>query len=294
MLTVMNAIRTRQVRANGLTFTIDEAGDGDDVALFLHGFPEARQSWRRQLPFMADLGWRAVAPDMRGYGQSERPSGREAYGLDHLTDDVGALFDVLGARRRLLIGHDWGALVAWTTAIERVRPLDGLIIMNVPHPAVFARYLRRTPSQLLKSWYVFFFQIPGLPEWLIRANGAKLVELAFTRGVADPSVFSPEDLKVYRDNAMAPGAMTAMVNYYRANAARLGSADKTLTQKIEVPTLLVWGEKDSFLDVALTEGYGPYVADFTLKRVPGASHWVQQEAADAVNRLMAEWMGAKL
>ena len=292
MLALMNAISTRTVRANGLTFTLDEAGDGDDVALFLHGFPESRRSWRRQLPFLADLGWRAVAPDLRGYGQSDRPTGRAAYTLEHLTDDVGALFDVLGARRRLLIGHDWGAVVAWTSAIERVRPLGGLIIMNVPHPAVYAAHLRRSPSQLAKSWYVFFFQIPGLPEWLTTANGARLVERAFTRGVADPSIFSAEDLQVYRDNARQPGAMTAMINYYRANAPRLGGADKTLTRKIETPTLMIWGENDAFLDVGLTEGYGPYVSDFTLKRLPGVSHWVQQEAADVVNRQMAEWMKA--
>jgi len=290
----MTDIRTRTIRANGLSFTIDEAGQGDDVALFLHGFPESRRSWRRQLGFLADLGWRAVAPDMRGYGQSDRPSGRDAYGLDHLTADVGAMFDALGARRRLLIGHDWGALVAWAAAIERTRPLDGLIVMNVPHPAVFARHIRRSPSQWAKSWYVFFFQLPGLPEWMTTARGARLVERAFTQGVADSRVFSPEDLKVYRDNAMAPGAMTAMINYYRANTARLGAADRTLTRRIETPTLMIWGEADAFLDVALTEGYGPYVADFTLRRLPGVSHWVQQEAADEVNRLMATWLEAKV
>ena len=290
----MTDIRTRQIRANGLTFTLDEAGEGDDVALFLHGFPESRRSWRRQLPFMADLGWRAVAVDMRGYGQSDRPSGKAAYTLDKLTADVGALFDVLGARRRLLVGHDWGAVVAWAAAIEQVRPLDGLIIMNVPHPAVFARHLRRTPSQLLKSWYVFFFQLPGLPELMTTTNGARVVERAFTQGVADPSIFSPEDLKVYRDNALTPGAMTAMINYYRANAAYLGGADRTMTRRIETPTLMIWGEKDAFLDVGLTEGYGPYVSDFTLHRLPGVSHWVQQEAAADVNRLMAAWLGDRL
>jgi pimeloyl-ACP methyl ester carboxylesterase len=289
----MTDLKTRQVRANGLTFTLDEAGDGDDVALFLHGFPESRRSWRRQLPALAALGWRAVAVDMRGYGQSERPKGRASYGLEHLTADVGALFDVLGARRRLLIGHDWGALVAWAAAIEQVRPLDGLIVMNVPHPAIYARHIRRSPAQLLKSWYVFFFQAPWLPEALTTARGARLVELAFTRGVADPSIFSAEDLQVYRDNAMAPGAMTAMINYYRANAATLGAADRTMTQLIETPTLMIWGEQDAFLGVELTEGYGPYVADFTLNRLPGVSHWVQQETADEVNRRMADWMKAK-
>ncbi len=289
----MSDIRTRQIKANGLTFTLDEAGEGDDVALLLHGFPESRRSWRRQLPALAALGWRAVAVDMRGYGQSERPEGRAAYGLEHLTADVGALFDGLGARRRLLIGHDWGALVAWVAAIERVRPLDGLIVMNVPHPAVYARHIRRSPAQLLKSWYVFFFQLPGLPEALTTARGAGLVEQAFTRGVADPSIFSAEDLKVYRENALAPGAMTAMINYYRANATTLGGADRTLTRMIDTPTLMIWGEQDAFLGVELTEGYGPYVSDFTLNRLPGVSHWVQQEAAEAVNSRMTAWMKTK-
>jgi pimeloyl-ACP methyl ester carboxylesterase len=289
----MTDIRTRQIEANGLTFTIDEAGEGDDVALFLHGFPESRRSWRRQLPFVAELGWRAAAPDTRGYGQSSRPAGRAAYRLDNLTADVGALFDALGARRRILIGHDWGGVIAWAAAIQRVRPLNGLVIMNAPHPAVYARLVHRSLKQMMRSWYVLYFQLPWLPELAATAGGARAIERAFVGTAANPDAFSAEDLRAYRDNARQPGAMTAMINYYRANAVALNVADRTLARCIETPTLLVWGEKDPFLGAELTEMNGPYVDDLTVRRLPGVSHWVQQEAAEEVNAALGAWMAAK-
>jgi epoxide hydrolase 4 len=286
-------IRTRQIEANGLTFTIDEAGEGDAVALLLHGFPESRRSWREQLPALAALGWRAVAPDLRGYGGSSRPVGREAYAIDHLTADVAALFDALGARRRLLIAHDWGAIVAWVFAIERVRPLDGLVIMNAPHPAVYLDHVRRSPGQWLKSWYVLFFQLPWLPEKLLSADRARIVGRSFSQTATDASCFPGELIDHYRDNAAAPGAMTAMINYYRANAVGLGRWGPGRVPRIETPTLMVWGEQDPFLGLALTQGYGPYVADMTLVRLAGVSHWVQQEAAERVNAILGGWLGER-
>ncbi|HEX4179569.1 MAG TPA: alpha/beta hydrolase [Caulobacteraceae bacterium] len=289
----MTEIHTRQIDANGLSFTIDEAGHGDAVALCLHGFPESRRSWREQLPALAALGWRAVAPDLRGYGGSSRPAERAAYALDHLTADVSALFDALGARRRLLIAHDWGAIVAWVFAIERGRPLDGLVIMNAPHPAVYLDHVRRSPSQWLKSWYVLFFQLPWLPETLLSADRARIVGRSFSQTAADAASFPEEIIDHYRDNAAAPGAMTAMINYYRANATGLGRWGPGRVPRIETPTLMVWGERDPFLGVALTQGYRPYVADMTLVRLAGVSHWVQQEAADRVNAILRAWLGER-
>jgi pimeloyl-ACP methyl ester carboxylesterase len=286
----MSDIRTHQIKANGLSFTVDEAGEGDSVALFLHGFPESRRSWRAQLPLLADLGWRAVAPDLRGYGGSSRPTERAAYAIEHLVEDVAALFDALGARRRLLIAHDWGAIIAWVFAIERARPLDGLIIMNVPHPAVYLDHIRRSPGQWLKSWYVLFFQIPWLPEAMLTADRARTVGRSFSQTAIDPSCFDDEILDHYRDNAAAPGAMTAMINYYRANATQLGRWGPGRAPRIETQALMVWGEQDPFLSLALTQGYGPYVADLTLVRLPGVSHWVQQEAADRVNAALHAWL----
>ena len=153
-------ITTRHVAANGLTFAIDEAGVGPDIALCLHGFPESRFSWRHQLEPLAAMGWHAVAPDLRGYGDSSRPKGREAYRIGRLVADAAALFDAFGARRRLLIAHDWGAAIAWAFAIRNVRPLDGLVIMNVPHPAIFRAVLKRSWAQRGRSWYMLFFQLP--------------------------------------------------------------------------------------------------------------------------------------
>jgi pimeloyl-ACP methyl ester carboxylesterase len=289
----MSEIRTRQIAANGQSFTIDEAGEGDAVALLLHGFPESRRSWRNQLPMLAGLGWRAVAPDMRGYGGSSRPKGRDAYRIEHLIEDAAALFDALGAKRRLLIAHDWGAVIAWAFAIEQARALDGLIIMNVPHPAVFQQHLKRAPSQWAKSWYILFFQLPWLPETMLTAMRARAIGRSFSQTAVDPTAFTPQLLDHYRDNAVQPGAMTAMINYYRANVSTLSRWDADHARRIDTPTLMVWGEQDPFLDVGLTEGYGPLVSDFTLRRFPDVAHWVQQEAPDRVNQAVADWLAGK-
>ncbi|MDR3463749.1 MAG: alpha/beta fold hydrolase [Beijerinckiaceae bacterium] len=287
----MPEITTRTVQANGLTFTVDEAGEGPDIALFLHGFPESRFSWRHQLAPVAELGWHVVAPDLRGYGESSRPLGVAAYRLEHLLDDVAALFDAYGARRRLLIAHDWGALIAWTFAIERRRALDGLVIMNVPHPSIFRAVLRRSWAQKKRSWYVLFFQLPWLPEAMLTAKRARAVAGAFRGMAVDKSAFPKEVLDHYRANALRPGAMTAMLNYYRANARRL-LRDGGPVPVIEVPTLMIWGEEDQALGLELTEGYTPYVADFTLERLPRVSHWVQQEAPAQVNAKLVAWLKA--
>lgn len=277
------------LKANGLDFACDVAGEGPDVALCLHGFPESRFSWRYQLPVLAEAGWRAVAPDLRGYGGSSRPSGKAAYHIDHLVADVAGMFEALGARRKLLVAHDWGAAIAWVVAMRRAVPLDGLIIMNVPHPTVFAELIAHYWPQRRKSWYVAFFQIPWLPEFLLRQRRADGIANAFLNMAVDKAMFPPEVLEVYRENALQPGALTAMINYYRANLGLLGE----VAPQIIVPTLMLWGEEDKALDLKLTENYGRHVRDFTLQRFPNVSHWVQQEAPDAVNAAMLAWLREK-
>lgn len=281
---------TRHVTANGLRFAIDEAGEGDAVALCLHGFPESRFSWRYQLPVLAAQGWRAVAPDLRGYGGSDRPRGSDAYQIDRLVDDVAGLFDALGAKRRLLVAHDWGALIAWVFAMRRARRLEGLVIMNVPHPKVFRDVIRRSAAQRRKSWYVAFFQLPLLPEAMLRAGRGRGVARAFTGMAVDKSAFPPAVTDVYRRNALQPGALTAMINYYRANTRILRAEP---VRVIDTPTLMIWGEEDSALGLELTEGYDDLVRDFRLVRLPGVSHWVQQEAPDRVNAALVTWMADK-
>jgi pimeloyl-ACP methyl ester carboxylesterase len=283
------AIETATLEANGLRFAVDTAGQGDTVALMLHGFPEARQSWHRQIPFLAELGWRVVAPDLRGYGGTSRPEGKAAYSIEHLTDDVAALFARLGGKRRILIGHDWGGVIAWQTALRGKVHLDGLIILNAPHPDAFARELARGWVQRRRSWYVAFFQLPWLPEWLLTRKGAApLVKMFRSHSHKIP----PEQLEIYRRNILQPGAATAMLNYYRANFSGLAGGAGS-NPVITVPTLMIWGKDDLALDIALTEGNEQFVEDFTLHKLPRAAHWVQQDAPDEVNATIAEWARGK-
>ena len=283
------AIRTAMVDANGLTFEVDQCGDGGRFALLLHGFPESKFSWRYQMPLLASLGYTAWAPNMRGYGKSSRPQGIAAYHIDSLVADAAALIDAAGAKETLLIAHDWGAIVAWQLAIRKTRPLSRLIIMNVPHPACLARELR-TWKQLRKSWYVFFFQIPWLPERILTTKSAEAVQRAFSDMAVDKSRFPVAVTDEYRRNALEPGAMTAMINYYRA-AMRAGEA--AMNPKpgaVDTPTLLIWGEEDTALDKATTLGTDAYVKNLTLRYLPGVSHWVQQEAPEKVNAMIAAWL----
>jgi pimeloyl-ACP methyl ester carboxylesterase len=278
------------IKANGQLFALSEAGEGDRVALLLHGFPESRHCWRHQLPAIAALGWRAVAVDMRGYGQSSRPKGRASYRIERLVEDVAALFDALGARQRLLIGHDWGGMVAWATAIRRVCSLDGLIVLNAPHPAVYADVIRRSWRQRLRSWYVLFFALPWLPEKALTAHHAREVEAALTRTASRPDVFPAPTLAQYRDNAAQPGAMTAMLNYYRAN---LDATWMAAGPGVDTPTLLLWGDQDHALGVELVPGTAGHVPDLTTRILPGVSHWVQEEAPDQVNAAIGDWLKSR-
>ena len=279
-------IETRTLSANGLAFTADCAGEGETVALLLHGFPESRASWRAQLPALAGLGWRVVAPDLRGYGDSSRPRGNTAYRIERLAEDVAALFDALGAKRRILIGHDWGGVIAWHAALTGP-PLDGLVILNAPHPARFRRALQ-TWDQRRRSWYIAFFLLPWLPEWLLTRDDGR----ALARGLKRQCPTMPDAaLETLRRNIVAPGAATAMLAYYRANALRL-NRDPPHPVPIACPTLLLWGEDDPYLGPALAEGNEAFVQDLTVRRLPGVSHWTQQDAPAEVNRLVAEWARA--
>jgi len=286
------AIHERRVDANGLRFRVLEAGDGDRLALCLHGFPELAYSWRNQLPVLAELGYRAWAPDLRGYGGSDRPASRESYAIERLMDDVAGLIDASGARETLLVAHDWGGVIAWLFAMRRIRPLRRLVVMNLPHPACYENALRRGGRQWLRSWYVLFFQIPWLPERIFAARHARLVGQAFYDMAVNKRNFPDEVLEVYRRAALSPGALTAMINYYRAAFSGGGARRQRNLgyPKIDVPTLVIWGEQDSALDVSTLEGTAEYVANLTLHRLPNASHWVQQDAPEEVNALLRQWL----
>jgi len=287
------AIETIQVEANGLRFAVDRCGSGSLLALCLHGFPESRFSWRYQLPMLAELGFTAWAPDLRGYGDSDRPQGVAAYAMQNLLADVAALID---AARRMgvqgpvtLIGHDWGGAIAWMFVLLRPRPIARFIVMNLPHPLRFAEGLR-TLRQLRRSWYLFFFQLPWLPERVLAANQAAAIAGMFRGMAVDKSRFPRAVLEVYCKNALRPGALTAMLNYYRAMFRHSQRSKPALRKFLEVPTLMIWGERDSALGIELTYGTEALVQDFSLHYLPGVSHWVQQEAPEAVNAIMIEWL----
>lgn len=285
-------MQTRFVEANGFRFAVDEAGEGAHLALCLHGFPESRFSWRFQLPLLAEMGYRAWAPDLRGYGETEpKPRAVKDYLIDRLMEDVGALIDASGAKTVTLLGHDWGAGLAWTFAANRVRPLERLVIMNVPHPAVMSAQLRTNASQRKKSWYMAFFQLPGVPELMLTARGGQAIRRAFFDMAIDKTNFTPDALDRYARDARRPGAIRGMVNWYRA-AFRLQGKLAGPWDVIETPTLIVWGEEDAALGVELLEGTEAYVRDLTIRRLPGVSHWVQQEAPQQVNPILREWLTA--
>ena len=295
-----SGIDIRWVEANGLTFEVAEAvpetvpdtvpdtGAGDHLALCLHGFPELHYSWRNQIPELVAKGYRVWAPNMRGYGGTSRPGDVRDYALDHLTQDVAALIDASGAKKVTLIAHDWGAIVAWMFAILKLRPLERLVIMNVPHPGPARRELKKW-RQIRKSWYIYFFQLPRLPEKLLGRGDGKAIGRLFAKTSSNPERFGPEVQAVYNAAAARPGAIRAMVNYYRALLRHADAVDPG-DYRVEIPTLMVWGEDDVAIDIHCTEGTEAWVPDLTLKRLPGVSHWVQQDAPDKVNAILREWL----
>jgi epoxide hydrolase 4 len=300
-----SGISTRFVEANGQRFEMAECGptyseasadkNGDKLAILLHGFPELNFSWRHQMPMLAEKGWRVWAPNMRGYGASSKPEGIAAYRLDTLIADVAAMIDLAKAeapaRDVMLVAHDWGALVAWHFAIKKLRPIDRLVIMNVPHPKCAEREIRKW-RQLRKSWYIFFFQLARLPERVLLRNNAEPIRRIFMKSATNKQLFPRKEMDLYAHAAQRSGAITAMVNYYRAliktpDARNVGDA------MVDQDTLVIWGENDFALDIRLLDGMEQWVPRLTLHRLPGISHWVQQDAPDDVNRLLGEWLDAK-
>ncbi|HEX6041150.1 alpha/beta hydrolase [Longimicrobium sp.] len=264
-----------------------EAGEGPPV-LLLHGFPEFWYEWRHQLAALAGMGYRAVAPDLRGYNLSEKPEGVEAYRIEKLVDDVRGLIRHLGVERAHVVGHDWGGVVAWWLAMIAPEQIDRLVIINAPHPQAFRRELM-TPDQMLRSWYAAAFQVPLLPEAAFRANDFALLGRIFRASSVRPGAFSDEDIRRYREAAARPGAITAMINYYRAAARYPGPPARAIT----TPTLLIWGEQDQALSIRLTEGLDEWVPGIRIERVPGVSHWVPAEAPDRVNELLAGFLSPR-
>ncbi len=305
------ALEHRSIETNGIRLHCALDGDGPLVVL-LHGFPECWYSWRHQIPALARR-FRVVAPDMRGYNLSDKPPGVTSYALSELTADVFGLIHALGEREAVIVGHDWGGGVAWNVAMEHPAATRRLATLNCPHPAVFSQHLRSNPIQLARSWYMFFFQVPWLPETLLGLNDAWAIANAVRQSAVRREAITDEDLAVLRAAASQPGALEAAINYYRAvfrgpemtaswpvwlrrffygdapqPPARLRIED---WPKITTPTLVIWGEDDVALVKELTLGLEELVTGpLTRRFVPNCGHWVHQEQPDLVNGFLLEFL----
>jgi pimeloyl-ACP methyl ester carboxylesterase len=272
------------VETNGLRLHVVQCGPANGpLVLLLHGFPEFWYGWRRQIPALAAAGYRVWAPDQRGYNLSDKPRGVRAYQVRELVADVIGLLDAAGQPRARVVGHDWGGIVAWHLAMQHPERLAQAVILNVPHPVVFGRTLRRSGRQRRKSWYAFFFQLPWLPERLVRARNWWAARRSLT-GSSRRGTFSPDDLGHYQAAWSRPGAMRSMINWYRA-AARFGR-QSIREGRVTVPLQLIWGRRDAFLEARMAEESLKHCDQGWLTYFDKATHWVQHEEAARVNELL--------
>ncbi|MYZ48538.1 alpha/beta fold hydrolase [Propylenella binzhouense] len=272
---------------DGVSLAVTVAGPSDGpLVVLLHGFPEGAYGWRRQVDPLAEAGFRVAVPDQRGYGDSGKPEEVAAYGMSRLAADAAAVADHLGAAEFDLVGHDWGGVVAWWAAARYRERVRRLVILNAPHPVAMPRYARRHRSQLVRSWYVAFFQLPVLPEWALSRGDFALLASALRRS-APRGLFGTADMEAYREAWRRPGSLRGMVNWYRAvRGFRARSAEARIPQ----PTLVLWGERDVFLEPGLAEASAGLADKAVVLRYPQAGHWLQHEAAEAVNAAILQFL----
>jgi pimeloyl-ACP methyl ester carboxylesterase len=298
-MTVTGELEHRHVDVGGVRLHVVEAGSGPLVVL-LHGFPEFWYSWRHQIPALADAGFRVAAPDMRGYNLSDKPRGLAAYSGEALAGDVRGLIEGLGEERAHVVGHDWGGQVAWETAMRHPDRVERLAILNVPHPVRMLEGMR-TLRQLRRSWYIFFFQLPLVPEAALRAGDFAAPRRVLRRDPVSPAAFGDEDIERFVEAWSQPGALTAMLAYYRAAVRSpaairgvLGRGDGASgVRVVEAPTLVIWGECDTALGSELAEPPRRWVPNLVgVERLPDASHWLQNDAPERVNRLLVDFLAS--
>jgi pimeloyl-ACP methyl ester carboxylesterase len=272
------------INSNGIRLHYVTQGQGP-LMLMLHGFPEFWYSWRHQIPEFAK-DYQVVALDLRGYNESDKPKEQSAYVMSEFIKDVEGVIRGLGYDRCVLVGHDWGGAIAWNFTYAHPEMVERLIVMNIPHPAKLAEGLR-TPQQLMRSSYAFFFQLPVLPELVLQAANYGVIERMFTGMAVNKSAFTPADIDTYKEAVAKHGALTPMLNYYRNALSSFRQQDWSL---LNVPTLMIWGDKDTALGKELTYGTEKYVRDFHIRYIPNCSHWVQQERPELVSQYMREFL----
>jgi pimeloyl-ACP methyl ester carboxylesterase len=285
------AIRHERLAGDGVRLHVATAGKGPPVIL-LHGFPENWRSWRRQIPALAASGFSVYVPDLRGYNLSDRPPRRNDYQLDHLVADVVALIHATGHPRVHLAGHDWGGVIAWGVAGKYPQLVDKLVIFNAPHLDIYLKKVRY-PLQMLRSWYVLFFLLPRLPELVLSAENYSAVRHMFEQGPARKAAFSSSDVNEYIHALSQPGALTAGLNYYRANLSVSVLRRFARMRPVDAETLVIWGDRDPALGTELLEGLEDVVPRLRIHRIPDSSHWVQNEAPVEVNRVFVDFLSGK-
>jgi epoxide hydrolase 4 len=273
------------VETNNIRLHCVTQGEGELVVL-LHGFPEFWYSWRHQIPVLA-RHFKVVVPDLRGYNYSDKP--QSGYDLDTLTRDVMGLIKSLGYTKAHLVGHDWGGAIAWHFAQRFPQMLDRLAILNAPHPQQMLKELGTNLDQLRRSWYLFAFQVPGIPEWLIQNNIKDFVLNVFRGQAVRKAAFSAEDNQIYQEALAKPGVVAAALNYYRQmfQPQQLLNPGNWWNSSplVKSPTLVLWGQEDSMLSPTLTAEMAKLVeGPFQLKLIPQCGHWIQQEVPQTVNR----------
>ena len=258
-------------------------GAGKPAVMLLHGFPQCSYLWREQMRVLARAGYFAIAPDLRGYNLSDKPMAMRSYRMGRLVADVRGLMCAYSLSRIHLVGHDLGGVLAWVFAARHPELLGRLVIINAPHPHRF-RELLMTWGQARRSWYVFYFQLPRLPERSLVKRG--MLGRIFAGTSTKPQVFTPEDVAFYEQALARPGAATAALNWYRASF-HYGFG---FTPRVETPTLLLWGDKDRALASENTERLDPWVSNLTVRHFCEASHWLIEEEPAAVSRELLEFL----
>jgi len=278
----MAEISHESIFTNGVNLHVAMAGDKNGpLIILLHGFPEYWEAWKHQIPVLAKAGFRVWVPDQRGYNMSDKPEGIESYDLDLLVLDVIGLIEAAGVEKACIIGHDFGATVAWWLALLHPQRVERMAILNVPHPMSMELFLEQHLIQRLKSWYLVAFQIPWLPEWSFKYIGVWFLRRI---GIA----FKTADMRGYKEAFKQPGALKAMFHWYRAYVNYKGTS-RMDDFMVDLPTLIIWGEKDIALDKRLAPLSLNYTSAGKLVSIPEASHFVQHDEADKVNDILLDW-----
>jgi epoxide hydrolase 4 len=284
----MEAVEHTYVETNGITLHVAQQGrKGDPLVILLHGFPEYWDGWKNQISYLANRGFRVWVPDQRGYNLSDKPQKVSDYRMDHLTNDVIGLIKASDEEKVILIGHDWGGIVAWRVARSYPNLIHKLIVINAPNDTIMGNHLMRCPQQLLKSWYMFFFQLRWLPERVVQINNWGILTKVL-RGSSRKGTFTDDDLKNYQATWSRPNAIKSMLNWYRANLLSLSNQPTHL--RVQVPTLLIWGAKDQFLNQELASKSIDLCDNWRLLILEESTHWVHHEEPERVNQSIFEFI----